>query len=290
MRNVDALIALIKDEFRSYDSASMIDENSMYRDIVLALRSFGNDSCDLQEAIIEIKGGKGKTPSNFFSLKSAFVCHREEDKRKIEVEYHDRIQYSVYVEDTQISHGWNECSMCCKGQSICEKHQKTFYIQPHQSGHFRYHSPCPMVLGKRMKKSLCDRDCYNKNVYESPYEINIFNDNIDVNFNEGTIYMMYQGLPTDEDGNIEIPDTPNGSLEVYLEYHLKSLLCERLMLLSDNTRNLSILYPIYSQKRMIAKKNASNELKSMRLNPKRLINRISYLNRKDTLKYENPHR
>jgi hypothetical protein len=96
--------------------------------------------------------------------------------------------------------------------------------------------------------------------------------------------MQYYGLPVDEDGNIEIPDTPNGHLETYLEYHLKRRLAERLMGNND-AQGLQNLYQVYTQQESVALRNASTELKMTKLKPN-FFKRMKYVNKLESLQYQ----
>jgi len=98
------------------------------------------------------------------------------------------------------------------------------------------------------------------------------------------VYIQYYGLPEDEEGNIEIPDTPNGHLETYLEYFLKRRLTERLMGNND-TVGLQNLYQVYSQQESVSLRNASTEIKMTNLKP-RTFKRMQSLNRLESLQYE----
>ena len=96
--------------------------------------------------------------------------------------------------------------------------------------------------------------------------------------------MIYYGLPVDDEGNIEIPDTPNGHLETYLEYYIKRRLSERLMANGD-AQALAQMYQIYAQNESIALRNASTELKMTRLKPD-VFQRMKQLNHLESLQYE----
>ena len=74
MNNIDAIIAQVLSQFKRYNVSDVIDENSMYRDVILAIRGFGNDITTLQEDIVEIRNGEGKLPDNFYRLKGAILC------------------------------------------------------------------------------------------------------------------------------------------------------------------------------------------------------------------------
>ncbi len=55
MNNIESLIAEVKSDFSKYADANLLDEDSMYRDIILGLKKFGNDIMELHETVVEVK-------------------------------------------------------------------------------------------------------------------------------------------------------------------------------------------------------------------------------------------
>lgn len=276
--NIEAIITQVKEDFKRYDVASMIDENSMYRDVVLAIRSFGNDITEEQDYVVDIQKGEGKMPDNFFSLTGAYKCEPLNYKTS-GIETHELLESNIYVETIGLNSSWNECKECCEEQSM-HVMKKSVYVN-HGKVEFRYHSPSPLRLAKTFKRNMCAKGCSDKFMCNSPYEINIFGDKMQANFNEGSVYITYYGLPTDEEGNLELPDTRNGNLEKYIEYHLKVGLCERLMTSSENVQGLATLFSLLMQKEGIYLTKARQELKMRGLDGGNLTNRLAEANRQD---------
>jgi hypothetical protein len=96
--------------------------------------------------------------------------------------------------------------------------------------------------------------------------------------------MQYYGLPVDEEGNIDIPETPNGHLETFLEYFLKRRIAERLMANND-ALGLQSLYQVYKQEENVSLRNASTELKMSKLKPS-TFQKMKMLNKLESLQYE----
>lgn len=279
--NTQGLIEEIKNDFRKYADAGLIDENSLYRDIVLGLKRFGNDLMVLQEKVLEVKGGTAKLPDNFFSLYIAALC--EPLGYKVNNAQADNLQASYYyVEKVVKSNRWSECDPCCDTTDENVIRENLYFKD--NSVEFYYKNPTLLRLGKSFIKDGIHNSCRNKLVRESLNEITINNFTLNANFSEGDIYIQYYGIPYDEDGFMEIPDTPNGHLESYLEYYLKRRLAERLMANND-AQGLSNLYSVFKQEEQIALRNASNELKMRKITPQTL-KRMTRLNKLESLKYE----
>lgn len=280
-QNMDALIAEINSDLSKYSDAGLIDDNSVYRDIIKGLKKFGNDITELQESVIEVKNYKATLPQGYFSLYLAYLC--EPLYYKTQDEFHDLQNSLFYIERTETKNKWNECESCCTTQE--EKIIKENLYFKRARAEFYYHQPQLLKLGKSFKKSECHRECRNKFVKDNPNEITISGNTLSANFKEGTIYMRYFGLPLDEDGEIEIPDIGNGALETYLEYHAKRRLAERLIGNGD-AQGLAALYQTYAQQEQIELKNAAGVLKMSKINPKRLNERMTRLNRMEMLTFE----
>ena len=280
--NVEGLIAQIKSDLSKYDDAGLIDDTSLYRDITLGLKRFGNDVMQLQENMVEVKNGYGELPQSFFSLYVAYLCNPAGFTSTQFIHQDPLISSIVYKEKVINEKVWSECDASC--ETVTENVIRENIYFNGKAIQLRYNNPTLLSLGKSFNKSNCHSACRNKLVRDNPNEIVILDYRLQANFNEGYIYMQYYGLPTDEDGNIEIPETKNGHLETYLEYFLKRRLAERLMGNND-AQGLQSLYQVYKQEETVALKNASTELKMSKLKPSTFA-KIKRLNQLESKQFE----
>jgi hypothetical protein len=280
--SVESFIEEIKADFRKQADAGLIDEASIYRDLELGLKRFGNDIKELQETIVHVKNGKVVLPSNFSALYIAYLCEPLGYSKDSTLEKHSLQDSMFYMEKVERDTKWNTCDPCCTETS--EKVITESLFLNESKVDFHYHRPQLLSLGKSFNKNQCHDNCRNKFIRESPYEININRNTLHANFDKGPIYMQYYGLPVDEDGQLLIPNTENGHLETFLEYHVKERLIERLMMSSDGA-GLASMFNIIAQKKSVALKNASSELKMGNINPNRFRARMRRLNTIETLKY-----
>lgn len=281
MSNIDAIIAQVNSDLDKYSDAGLLDENKMYSDAVRALKRFGNDVALLQEVVLEVKNGQAILPEQFFSLYAAFLCEPLYYKEN-NVEVHDLQNSIMYRERVMLGNQWSDCESCCETKTENVITENVYFKSGSVS--FYYHQPRLLRLGKTFKKELCHSKCRNKIVSDNPEEIVIIGDVLQANFNEGSIYMQYYGLPVDEDGHIDIPDTKNGHLFTYIEYHLKRRIAEKLIGNND-AQGLQNLYPVYKQEEQTALRNASSELKLSKLTPQS-FQRMQRLNRMEMLNFE----
>lgn len=276
-----SLIEEVKNSLSKYADAGLIDEDSLYRNIVLGLKRFGNDVMVLQESVVHVKDGEAKLSQGFWSLYLAYLCEPLGYKRN-NIEVHDLQSSFFYRERVEKTNTWSECDACC--DNVTEKIVRENLYFNNSKVEFMYHRPRLLSLGKTFKKNACHAQCRNKFVKDNPNEITIDGTTLGANFDSGYIYMQFYGLPQDDEGVIEIPESKNGHLETYLEYHLKRRLAEDLIANND-AQGLSNMYSIYAQQEQIALKNASAELKMTKIGRKG-TKRISRLNKLESLQYE----
>lgn len=284
--NADALIAEVKSDLNKLADAHLLDEDSMYRDIVLGLKKFGNDVMEVHETVVEVKEGFATLPDNFFSLYLAALCDPIGYKNTCEdeAEFHDLQNSHFYKERTIHSTKWGECDACCE-QTEEKVIRENFYYKRKKSAEFYYGNPRLLSLGKTFNRNNCHANCRNKLVTDNPNEIVITKFRLQANFNEGDIYLQYYGLPLDDEGRIDFPESKNGHLEEYLEYRLKRKISER-AIGNREGEGLRDLYQSYFQLERQSLKNASNELKMSNLAPSQFSYRIKRLNRLESLQFE----
>jgi hypothetical protein len=284
MSNTTALIEEVKRKLRKYSDAGLLDENSMYREIVLGLKKFGNSVCELHEEVVHVKNGKAELPSNFNSLSFAYLCEPLGYEKDQEVELHDLQSSYFYTERVETSDKWNECDPCCKEQETKTIKESLYF----KNGKVDFYYTNPRLLRistKSLNKNEIHSKCRNRAVRTSNEVIDINKRTLNANFKEGYIYINYFGLPMDEDGKIEIPDTYNGDLEKYMEYRLLSEVTLDLMGNNDS-KGIQSLYQEYRRLESLNLKNATNDLKMNAINPNELRRRFRRLNNLEAVKYE----
>lgn len=280
--NVEDVMEEVISDLRKYDDAKLIDKNKVYRDIVFGLKRFGNDVAELTETVVEVKNGRGVVPDSFFSLYAAYGCKPAYYKAN-NVEVNHLQSSHFFRERVEYSSVWNECNTCCEDKTEKVIRENVYFSQNRVE--FVFREPKLLTLGKSMVRNNCHKQCRNFGIKDNPNEITIEGTTLSTNFDEGYIYMQYYGLPMDDEGRIDIPETKNGHLETYLEYYAKRRLAERL-LANNDAQGLSNLYSVFRQEEQISLRLASANVKMSRINPHRLKSRLQRLNKSETLAYE----
>jgi hypothetical protein len=246
--------------FSNYQETGDIPSISIKMWVIHCLRQMGNNITHLSETIVDVKNSKADLPDGFKSLKLALKLNPDSyringNRRNVEDSYiyKQRIENPAWFDVTT-----HEYITSCDTKIITEKillggEQTEFYYQPEW-----------LSLTKGIKKDVLSADCQNihpsiRNSY--PHEINITGRTLNTNFKEGSIYLQYNSLPTDEDGEIMIPEITTGDLYHYVENYVKTKLAELFILNQKNPTGIAQLLPLWEQKQPQLKAAALRECK-----------------------------
>lgn len=258
-------LAGIRESLKQYDSAGLINDMTVYDLVIDGLNKFSILPSIKIETIINIKNNKGKLPDGFKSIYSAIKCepfvYTTEDNSP------DILQDIYFYKVRElVNTDWNFCEPCELTETdtcVVEK----LYLHNGTKANFYYHNlqPLKLNLTPYVKKTICDKDCVNFSVKQSPYEISINNKTIYTNFDKGNIFLVYNGYEEDDDGFVIIPETDQGWLKEYLVNMVKRNIIENVLANSDNTTNEQFLYTLYLQKENDAFIKAMGEMKLKRV-------------------------
>lgn len=274
------VISEIKTDFKSYYSSGLLDDISMERWGLQALKMFGVNIMTLQDELITIENGEGNLPDNFFSLHSAYEC----EPLTYEVKTTPVIQnIHQWKETNEKIKQFNSCEPCCVIETekiITEK----FYNEDKEYI-FKYRPNGLLKLSKNIKHSCYADSCRNKFIKDNINEISIRNLKIYTNYKKGNIYLIYFGLEHDEDGDIIIYDTPRGALLRYVEDYIKYKAVEKIVLNQDDT-NLASMLSLLKTNMNESYNLAQADAKFSNLTPES-FKRLKMANAKDMFIYEN---
>jgi hypothetical protein len=282
-QNITAIIANTLLDFEKEDAVGLIDENRLYDDAIRALKKFGNDITGPQEYVVSIKGFEGNLPSNFAKIREAYLCepkgYEHRGARKLDLQ-----NTMIYKERIERSSKWNDCESCCETQESNTIIENVYMDTDILS--FVYDQPKRLTVVNQLNKhEYCSP--WAKNLFESPTktagQVRISGQYLQTNFEDGEVYIKYDGYPTDEEGIIEIPSTFNDHLFNYIQTHLWVKTAERLIMANEASQGIQSLYPMKKQEEMRYGQQAADELK-MRQIPK-AMKKWRLKNRQDTMTY-----
>lgn len=223
-------MADIETTFQSYAETNDIDKISVKGWVIDKLRGFGKNICDTREVILGVENSKVLLPENF---KSLILALKVEGEIQNEKDRYKEIPFKKYVTNPAV---WDSISQeyiknNCQSQIVIES-----LIQEKQPiEHYMHVAPLSLVKG--IQKNTLDADCYNlhpsiRNAY--PHQINITNRTINCNFKSGIIYIQYNSLPSDEDGEIAIPILTTGDIYKFIINDIKIRITENLIIGNKN--------------------------------------------------------
>lgn len=247
------------------DNSYLVDEASIYRWIAIALRGFGQSIMGKEELILKVENFRAELPANFGNLSLAVLC----DPYAYKINGNDRDTFlkSYMWKERIVSNCLepNECvDSCPEITKECVITEKYFFRDENNYAEIYYKNPIYLKLGKNVLRNRCADDCRNRHLYDVNYTIDIINQVVQTNFREGTVYLVYYGLPADEDGLPLIPVTFNRRIENYLEYHVKRKILEE-AIMSDDAPHKATMLQYYRQEERLAHSEALKELSPLKM-------------------------
>lgn len=245
--NRKQLISEILTDLKSYSESNLLDYFSINMWIRNELKRFGVNITTLTDKVLEVEDGKVELPEDFYTLKIAVKC-KQEDLGDHTEERHLVQDSQFYTTKTETSYTWDNLSNSHKQTDYKEVSEKVFYKDRITNAH--YTEPVLLRLTKGFKKEFCAPGCRNIQralTASAPYEINILGNILQTNFKSGHIYIQYNALPTDETGDLYIPDVR--SLQEYLMYYVKRKVLEGLWINDDDVNLVNKLQYISAKEK-----------------------------------------
>ena len=243
---LDEFIAEIESTFKIYADTNDIDRVLIKTIVINELRKFGKNICDKREAIVDIKNSQALLPENFKSLVLALKltpneeldCKDDTEKRLIIERQHieNPAEWTTTTRDYFVNY--------CESKIVTEK------VYAYNERVDKFYTPHFLSLYKGFSNSSLDTNCLNlhpsiRDSYSD--KISITNRTLRTNFREGKIYIQYNSLPEDEEGEIVIPIFSTGSILNHIKNKVRIELGQHLILSQLNTSGLKELLPIWLQ-------------------------------------------
>jgi hypothetical protein len=258
MVTLEEFIAEIETNFSIYSATNDIDKVSIKTWVINELRQFGKNICDKRETILDIKNSRVLLPETFKSLILAVklepndeLGNKPQPERKLIIE-RQRLENPAEWTTTTRDYFVN----FCETKIITEK------VYAYEDPEERYYNPQFLSLVKGIQKDTLDVDCLNlhPSIRDNyPHKISITNRTLNTNFKEGKIYIQYNSLPADQDGEIAIPIISTGDIKNYIENKVKIKIGEDLMLNQKNPAGLPELLRLWFQQDRLLEIKARSE-------------------------------
>lgn len=245
-RTFESLLEDVKLDLRSLATDGTIDPSQLLKVAIRVNYDLGLRIYMTKERVLEVCKSRVKLPDDFFVMNFALLCGQ--------AKYTFAPPQGTNIQ--QVTPEWrpwveqNYCSnVSLPEQPVCLTQCGSSYqlIQVVNTETRTYDHFMPV----RFKNSqFIDCDCPNLN-YLAKDEAYIKDGWIYTNFEEGNLYINYQGTLEDSEGNLMVPDHPY--LNEYYEYALKKRILENLVM--DGT-NVTAQLQLVMQEYRAARNNA----------------------------------
>jgi len=282
------MIAEVKNYLKVYDNQGLLDILSISNWMKTAIKEFGGNIMENHQTTLIVENGRAKLPDNFWALKAAVKCEQEgcfEEEQKTEKHAQSVVSYLEY---TDIADYYNFLAgRPCKADGDSRYITETLVFET-KAGNtpftFYYKNPKVLALKQHTYTTRCATDCINIGA-TSEFEISIDEKHnyLHTNFNSGFVTLLYRGLPSDERGDLVVPETDRDSLKEYIIYNSVVKTLEMLWLAEDDQNIINKLQYFKSQEKEYFYKAKSDTVSKGAVGWKtRLVNN----NRRNTNKHE----
>lgn len=239
--SLEQFTAEIETSLSNYAESNDIDRQSIKTWVIQALRKFGKDICEKNETVVEVKNSRALLPETFksltFAVKVKTKPFTEEESKQLILErkfIENPAVYDILSGDYVVNF--------CETRVVTEK----VYSNVESTKFYGYEL---LALSPNINRDTIDVSCFNLHpqLAQKPNEINIVNRTLSANFKEGYIFLRYNSLPSDENGEISIPIISTGEILEYCEAFVKTRITENLIINNKNPQGLSQLYTTFKQ-------------------------------------------
>jgi hypothetical protein len=275
MTTEENVYAEVKNTFKSYDEAGLIDPISLRTWLHREIKRFGNNLMVDTDDVLQVKKGVATLPRDFWSLREVWkyelshYCMEEENPRVLSA-----------ANASYLSNCACDCSKTTNVSNTVTYKEQEIKIY--------YNSPQILRIAPGFNRRAIHKDCVNLPSRVQKRDNNTVRLNgrtLHTEFSEGFLYVIYKAMPMDDEGNIILPETQHDRLRVYLEYFLKKKLVEEWLMNNDDPNLINKLQYL-RQESDNAFELAMTELKATVLDPS-VWKTLRNENRRRHRKFEN---
>lgn len=253
-RLFDELLIDVRSDFKQYDLNDLIDTQDMIKVTKMVNYDLGLKINMTKEIVLEVEKGRVKLPNDFYTVNFMLMCGSYTIKEYLPQGTHieERIinpvapeyqQAPIPVDLDSCPTEPDPCDPCLQcGNPCCENPCQTCSSNPvscslNCKGEavelvqvLKYETRVFSVLQPiHLLENAMDIECDCPNLYwESPFTAWIKDGWLYTNFKTGKVYLNYQGLMEDSEGNLMVLD--HDMINSYYEYALKRRLLENLIM------------------------------------------------------------
>jgi len=211
----EPLIALVKEEFKSYFDTGAIDDLLIPIYVGKCLDKLGRGSYKINHGVLPISDFQSRLPDDFFAVREAWLCTDVSQQYTLPgAQYQEVHSCTTRLDDPDIY--CDKCDECAMPDIIKAVYKTTFQA----FAHFK-----KQYLLKPGNINNCANDCANFHS-SGPESFEVKDNKFTVTFHKGMVYILYYSKELDCDGYQLIPD--NYRIKEFIELFLKYKIYEQL--------------------------------------------------------------
>ena len=235
--SLEQFTAEIETSLSNYAESGDIDRLSIKTWVIQALRKFGKNICEKNETVVEVKNSRALLPETFKSLTFAVKVRT---KPFTEEETKQLISEKKYIQNPAVYDILSGDYIVNYCQTYITTEQTYTNVEP-----TKFYGYELLALAQNINRDTIDTNCFNLHpiISAKPNEIAINNRSMSCNFKEGFVYLRYNSLPSDENGEIEIPILTTGDIYNFIFALVRVNIIENIILNNKNAAAAGQLYP-----------------------------------------------
>lgn len=215
--STNSIFSDVKIMLGSYDAAGLISDPDLYRWSREYISNLGTYALKSESVVLFVENHKVTLPENFSHVDAVYLCGIDEECQRATYKgyYGNPVTYTL--KDWYSSTCVDKCDVCYDNNEYYVT--RTFYKE-FEVGQKKVDLKYPLKVNKKLTLAKCTDTCVNTCQPCGPESFDIIGNTLHTSFEDGSILVVYKGLPMDEDGYPEIIDEPiiTAALEAFLIY------------------------------------------------------------------------
>lgn len=205
----------IKKRLASYNQGDFMDRGDFHKLVAYQMEQWGLATYRECEAVIEVKGRKGKLPPNFKILHAAYKCTPEFNHGSV-ASINEQRPWIYYTQVEATPECPNQCCIKCVGEPGRTRIVVRTFVNGDDARDISFKNPTLLRVSANVRE-ICTEDSLSLNC-SSPDEITISDGHVSTASDFDSIFFQYYGQPLDENGLPMIPE--DETYEKALEYYI----------------------------------------------------------------------
>lgn len=239
-RPIEELLAIVRNDFRKFDQEGLIDEGTLIKTVMYCNDKLGLTIREVRQTTIEVNEWQAELPVDFEKLffLAGIRCTNtvvQNGRNPFDNNFDQTVKYEACLETDVIG--------CIPNSTLVIKREGTPIHYHHEE-----------LTQLNVVGTDIHIDSPNKKI-KGQYSCSIKDGYIHTPFRTGTLYLMYVGMMTDEEGRVTFPFHP--LITPYYEWMIKEKILSDAIFNSD-AANIGELYKLAQQERVKAWLDAYN--------------------------------